>query len=60
MHGMHIGYPITPSEGNGAIVQVAAFQEVMQGGDIVLASHTGSGKTLAYLLPLVRLVPHEH
>lgn len=35
-------------------VQVAAFQEVLRGGDIVLASHTGSGKTLAYLLPLVR------
>lgn len=35
--------------------QVAAFQEVMRGGDVMLASHTGSGKTLAYLLPLVRL-----
>lgn len=28
--------------------------EVLQGGDVLLASHTGSGKTLAYLLPLVR------
>ncbi|KAL3130557.1 hypothetical protein ABBQ38_008365 [Trebouxia sp. C0009 RCD-2024] len=26
---------------------------MMQGGDVLLASHTGSGKTLAYLLPLV-------
>ncbi len=36
------------------VQQVAAFQEVMRGGDVMLASHTGSGKTLAYLLPLVR------
>jgi superfamily II DNA/RNA helicase len=35
-------------------VQVAAYEEVLRGGDVVLASHTGSGKTLAYLLPLVR------
>jgi len=26
---------------------------MLQGGDVLLASHTGSGKTLAYLLPLV-------
>ena len=36
------------------IWQVAAFKEVQQGSDVLLASHTGSGKTLAYLLPLVR------
>ena len=35
--------------------QIAAFAEVLKGGDVLLASHTGSGKTLAYLLPLVRL-----
>jgi primosomal protein N' len=36
------------------LVQVAAYEEVLRGGDVMLASHTGSGKTLAYLLPLVR------
>ena len=35
------------------LMQVAAYEEVLRGGDVVLASHTGSGKTLAYLLPLV-------
>jgi len=34
-------------------IQVAAFQAVQEGGDVLLASHTGSGKTLAYLLPVV-------
>ena len=34
-------------------LQVAAFKEVQEGSDVLLASHTGSGKTLAYLLPLV-------
>lgn len=37
-----------------SFVQVSAFREVLQGGDVMLASHTGSGKTLAYMLPLVR------
>lgn len=40
-------------------IQVAAFQEVLRGGDIVLASHTGSGKTLAYLLPLITALKAE-
>jgi superfamily II DNA/RNA helicase len=39
--------------GDVSLLQVAAFEEVLRGGDVVLASHTGSGKTLAYLLPLV-------
>ncbi|KAL3144224.1 hypothetical protein ABBQ32_004004 [Trebouxia sp. C0010 RCD-2024] len=34
-------------------IQAAAIPQMMQGGDVLLASHTGSGKTLAYLLPLV-------
>ncbi len=35
-------------------MQAAAIPEILQGKDVLLASHTGSGKTLAYLLPLVR------
>ena len=35
------------------MLQAAAIPDMLQGGDILLASHTGSGKTLAYLLPLV-------
>ena len=38
-----------------SLVQAAAIPQMIQGGDVLLASHTGSGKTLAYLLPLVRL-----
>ena len=34
-------------------LQAAAIPDMLQGGDVLLASHTGSGKTLAYLLPLV-------
>lgn len=34
-------------------IQAAAIPGMLQGGDVLLASHTGSGKTLAYLLPLV-------
>ncbi|KAA6420269.1 MAG: DEAD-box ATP-dependent RNA helicase 39-like [Trebouxia sp. A1-2] len=34
-------------------IQAAAIPDMLQGGDVLLASHTGSGKTLAYLLPLV-------
>lgn len=33
--------------------QAAAIPGVLNGGDVLLASHTGSGKTLAYLLPVV-------
>ena len=41
------------------LLQSAAVEEILQGGDVLLASHTGSGKTLAYLLPVVRsLLPH--
>ena len=35
------------------LLQAAAIPGMLQGGDVLLASHTGSGKTLAYLLPLV-------
>ncbi len=35
------------------MLQAAAIPDMLQGGDVLLASHTGSGKTLAYLLPLV-------
>jgi DEAD/DEAH box helicase len=47
-------FAATNCTGAVGFVQVAAFEEVLRGGDVVLASHTGSGKTLAYLLPLVR------
>ncbi|KAK9795517.1 hypothetical protein WJX73_003999 [Symbiochloris irregularis] len=35
-------------------IQSTAIPEILQGGDVLLASHTGSGKTLAYLLPLIK------
>lgn len=40
-------------------IQVAAFQEVLKGGDVMLASHTGSGKTLAYMLPLISALKRD-
>ena len=42
------------------ISQGAAIEEILQGGDVLLASHTGSGKTLAYLLPVVKLLSFHH
>lgn len=35
-------------------IQSSAIPAILEGGDVLLASHTGSGKTLAYLLPLVK------
>ncbi len=41
-------------------LQSSAIEEILLGGDVLLASHTGSGKTLAYLLPVVRRCPSSH
>ncbi|PKU72696.1 DEAD-box ATP-dependent RNA helicase 39 isoform X1 [Dendrobium catenatum] len=40
-------------------IQAIGVPAVLQGKNVVLASHTGSGKTLAYLLPLVQLLRHD-
>jgi ATP-dependent RNA helicase DDX21 len=34
-------------------IQVASFQQIYQGQDVVLQAPTGSGKTLAFVLPLL-------
>lgn len=55
IHSFHVtscSFELTGCAG----LQAAAIPQMMQGGDVLLASHTGSGKTLAYLLPLVSSV----
>lgn len=34
-------------------IQKAVIPQIIEGKNLVMASHTGSGKTLAFLLPLV-------
>eukprot|EP00899_Mesostigma_viride_P017260 jgi/Mesvir1/25535/Mv01782-RA.2 len=40
-------------------IQVKAISAILEGGDVLLASHTGSGKTLAYLLPVIQRLKND-
>eukprot|EP01025_Chloroclados_australasicus_P059216 TRINITY_DN7477_c0_g2_i2.p1 TRINITY_DN7477_c0_g2~~TRINITY_DN7477_c0_g2_i2.p1 ORF type:complete len:648 (+),score=67.94 TRINITY_DN7477_c0_g2_i2:48-1991(+) len=40
-------------------IQVMAIPKILDGEDVLIASHTGSGKTLAYLLPVVHKLKQE-
>eukprot|EP01026_Neomeris_dumetosa_P004016 TRINITY_DN1107_c0_g2_i10.p2 TRINITY_DN1107_c0_g2~~TRINITY_DN1107_c0_g2_i10.p2 ORF type:complete len:584 (-),score=76.32 TRINITY_DN1107_c0_g2_i10:884-2635(-) len=40
-------------------IQMLAIPRILEGEDVLVASHTGSGKTLAYLLPIVQRLKEE-